>query len=345
MSTTMHDLIQRFLSNTANARERREVMRLLVNGQIDRLLGEQIYQHLLFYQNNPRLLSVPEEERQRSAHIKRRTLERILGAAARPGGNSRLSSWMAAAAVLLVFVPTIVWRVQQSHAAVHQLVKRPAVEREAVYQGCQFFHLRDNTAVTLNHGSELRYSSAPNAPVREVTLKGEAYFDVAHDPERPFIIHANGVTVKVLGTAFNVKAYTGQREVRVTVARGLVDVSKTGSFRTLLQPDQELAVDVASGRFARQSVDAAEAIHWKRDFIILDQVDLVTAAAILEKRFRKTITVEGSDIGKCHISATFMEEGDVTLTHVLDAITQSLPDTYYEIRAGGDVVLHAQACR
>ncbi|MBT1712337.1 FecR domain-containing protein, partial [Fulvivirgaceae bacterium PWU5] len=223
--------------------------------------------------------------------------------------------------------------------------RRPAVEGEAVSLGRQFFRLADNTAVTLNHGSELRYSSAPDARVREVTLKGEAYFDVAHDPERPFIIHANGITVKVLGTTFNVKAYTDQAEVRVTVARGLVDVSKPGNFQTSLHRDQELTVDVASGHVARQSVDAAEAIGWNRDFIILDRVDLVTAAAILGKRFGRTITVEGSDIGTCHIAAVFVEDDNVTLTRVLDAITQSLPDTQYELLPGGDVVLHAKACR
>lgn len=341
----MHDLVHRFLSNTANAWERSEVMRLLVNGQIDKILGEQLYQHMLFYQNNPHQLTIPEEECQRSAHIKRRTLETILGVTASPARHGQLSSWMTAAAVLLVFVLAVVWRVHQSYAGVQQIADRPAVEREAVYQGCQFFRLSDNTAVTLNQGSELRYSSAPDAPVREVTLTGEAYFDVAYDPKRPFIIQANGVTVRVLGTAFNVKAYTGQPEVRVTVARGLVDVSKAGNFQTLLQPDQELAVDVASGHFARQSVDAAEAIRWNRDFIILDRVDLETAAAILETRFGRTITVEGSDIGTCHISAAFMEEGNVTLTYVLDAIIRALPDTYYEIRARGDVVLHARPCR
>jgi len=245
----------------------------------------------------------------------------------------------------VVLILAVVWRAQLSHAGVQQVARCPTVEREAVYQGRQFFRLADNTAVTLNHGSELRYSSTADARVREVTLKGEAYFDVAHDPERPFIIHANGITVKVLGTAFNIKAYADQAEITVTVVRGRVDVSKPGKFQTLLQRDQALAVDVASGHVIWQSVNAAEAIGWNRDFIILDRVDLVTAAAILEKRFGRTITVEGSDIGTCHIAAVFVEDDNVTLTRVLDAITQSLPDTQYELLPGGDVVLHAKACR
>lgn len=344
MSTAIHDLVDRFLNNTATAPEREQVMRLLADGQLSKLLGEQIYQHQVFYINNPRLLAIRDEDLQRSAHIKRRSLEAILGVTVRPTRHGVPSAWMAVA-VLTVLILAVVWLVQQSHVEVAQVVRRPAVEREAVYQGRQFFRLADNTAVTLNHGSELRYSSAPDARVRTVTLKGEAYFDVAHDPERPFIIYANGITVKVLGTAFNVKAYTGQAEVRVTVARGLVDVSKPGNFQTLLQRDQELAVDVASGHVAWQSVNAAEAIGWNRDFIILDRVDLVTAAAILEKRFGRTITVEGSDIGTCHIAAVFVEDDNVTLTRVLDAITQSLPDTQYELLPGGDVVLHAKACR
>lgn len=345
MNTTDHDLVHRFLNNTATVEERKHVMRLLAEGRLGKLLGEQVYQHQLFYLNNPRLLVIANEERQRSTHVKRCTLETIVGVTAKPTRHWLRSPWMAAAAVLVIFILAVIWLVQQSNAETQQMAKRPAIEHEAVYQGRQFFHLADNTAVTLNHGSELRYSSAPNAPVREVTLKGEAYFDVAHDPKRPFIIHANGVTVKVLGTAFNVKAYTGQSQVKVTVTRGLVDVSKPGNFQTLLHRNQELAVDVASGHFARRAVDAAEAIGWNRDFIILDSVDLKTAAAILEKRFGRTITVEGSDIGTCHIAAVFVDDDNVTLTRVLDAITRSLPDTHYSILPGGDVILHAKACR
>ncbi|MBT1709252.1 hypothetical protein KK062_13500, partial [Fulvivirgaceae bacterium PWU5] len=157
MSTAIHDLVDRFLNNTATAREREQVMRLLADGQLSKVLGEQIYQHQLFYINNPRRLAIRDEDRQRSAHIKRRSLETILGVTARPIRLGLPSSWMAVAAVLVVLIPAVVWLVQQSHAEVQQVARRPAVEREAVYQGRQFFSLAANTAVTLTHRSELRY--------------------------------------------------------------------------------------------------------------------------------------------------------------------------------------------
>ncbi|MBT1712606.1 FecR domain-containing protein, partial [Fulvivirgaceae bacterium PWU5] len=84
----------------------------------------------------------------------------------------------------------------------------------------------DHSAGTLNNQRRLFYSSNfPQGYAREVVLEGEAYFDIAHDAAHPFVIHTQGVTVQVLGTAFNVEAFTGQPAVVVTVTRGRVRVS------------------------------------------------------------------------------------------------------------------------
>jgi transmembrane sensor len=84
--------------------------------------------------------------------------------------------------------------------------------------------LPDGTTVWLNAGSKLFIQNDFSGPTREVRLEGEAFFDVAKNAQRPFIVHASGIDIKVVGTAFNVKAYPQDKTVETTLLRGLVQV-------------------------------------------------------------------------------------------------------------------------
>lgn len=84
--------------------------------------------------------------------------------------------------------------------------------------------LADGTTVWLNVGSKLFYENDFNGTTREVRLEGEAFFDVVKQPNRPFIVHASGIDIRVLGTAFNVKSYPDDKNVETTLYRGLVQV-------------------------------------------------------------------------------------------------------------------------
>jgi ferric-dicitrate binding protein FerR (iron transport regulator) len=83
--------------------------------------------------------------------------------------------------------------------------------------------LADGTKISLNSGSKLRYPSNFNGTSREVFLEGEAYFDVAHNEEKPFLVHSGKLTVKVLGTVFNLKAYSGENKIETTLISGSVN--------------------------------------------------------------------------------------------------------------------------
>lgn len=105
--------------------------------------------------------------------------------------------------------------------------------------------LADGTKVKLNAGSHLDFP-VRFAEVREVTLQGEAFFDVTHDPQRPFIIKANNHAISVLGTAFNVTAYPGE-DVWVTLVSGRIKVtSPTGEY--ILSPNEQYSSCPASVR-------------------------------------------------------------------------------------------------
>lgn len=103
--------------------------------------------------------------------------------------------------------------------------------------------LPDGTQVWLNSESKLIYNGAFNDTLREVTLEGEAYFDVVKDAKRPFIVHTSGINIRVLGTAFNVKSYPLEPTIEATLVRGLIEVEKNNepqSSKILLRPNEKL---------------------------------------------------------------------------------------------------------
>jgi ferric-dicitrate binding protein FerR (iron transport regulator) len=83
----------------------------------------------------------------------------------------------------------------------------------------QLINLPDGSKVVLNANSKLEYPPGFSNNTREVYLDGEAYFDIAHDPGKPFIVHTGSISTRVLGTAFNINAYRSQQFVEVTVTR------------------------------------------------------------------------------------------------------------------------------
>lgn len=106
------------------------------------------------------------------------------------------------------------------------------------------FKLPDGSTVWLNAGSKLNYEKINETGIREVYLTGEAFFDVVKNPQRPFVIHTNNIDIKVLGTAFNVKAYPEDKTVETSLIRGSVEVTVKNNpgEKYLLKPNQKLVL-------------------------------------------------------------------------------------------------------
>jgi transmembrane sensor len=103
--------------------------------------------------------------------------------------------------------------------------------------------LPDGTQVWLNAESNISWENPFNKNLREVHLIGEAYFDVAHDKTRPFIVHTSGIDIKVLGTVFTVKSYPSDNTIEATLLKGSIEVLKhddPDSSRVILRPSQKL---------------------------------------------------------------------------------------------------------
>ncbi len=126
--------------------------------------------------------------------------------------------------------------------------------------------LSDGSKVWLNAESSITFPTAFVGKQRKVEIKGEAYFEIAHNPKMPFEVKVKNLNVQVLGTHFNVNAYDDETAVKTTLIEGLVKVSE-GAFSKMLKPGQQ-AVAFSRGNkdIVVENVDVDEAVAWKNGF-------------------------------------------------------------------------------
>ena len=104
--------------------------------------------------------------------------------------------------------------------------------------------LPDGTKVWLNASSQLTYEKNYGNKLREVSLIGEAYFDVVKNKEKPFVIHTAKMDIKVLGTAFNVKCYPGEKTTETSLVRGSIEVTlKDRQEKIMLKANEKLVIN------------------------------------------------------------------------------------------------------
>jgi transmembrane sensor len=141
--------------------------------------------------------------------------------------------------------------------------------------------LPDKSKVLLNAESSIRYPTAFTGKERQVTVTGEAYFEVAKDAAHPFIVSVDkDLQVKVLGTHFNVNAYTDMDKLRTTLLEGKVEISN-GNSKAVLSPGQQASLGRRSigedaSKFQVQTVDVTEATAWKDGLFSFHSTDFST---------------------------------------------------------------------
>lgn len=124
--------------------------------------------------------------------------------------------------------------------------------------------LADGTRIYLNAESQLRYPVQFSGNTREVELTGEAYFEVARNADKPFIVKTNGMDIEVLGTSFNLNAYLNTGKVFTTLVEGSVKINKQGSSDIwLLKPDEQATFDLAIGQAEIKKVNVGLYTAWK----------------------------------------------------------------------------------
>lgn len=152
--------------------------------------------------------------------------------------------------------------------------------------------LPDGTQVWLNAASSITYPTAFTEKERKVSITGEAYFEVAASARKPFRVTVQQVEVTVLGTSFNISAYTEETAVKTTLLNGAVKVSDRKTSK-LLQPGQQAQVNGAGAFTVLEDVDTEETIAWKNGYFQFTDADMPTVMRQLEKWYDIKVTYEG----------------------------------------------------
>ncbi|SDG12961.1 FecR family protein [Dyadobacter soli] len=214
--------------------------------------------------------------------------------------------------------------------------------------------LADGSKISLAPKGRIRYPERFDGERREVFLEGEAFFDIAKDPEHPFLVYANGLVTKVLGTSFRIKAYGDSREVTVEV--------KTGKVSVFAQSDPHLKEKVADKQFQGVILTPNQKIIFARNEVkmvktLVEKPEMVVSKAeIPQFEFEDTPASDVfNTIARAYGIDILYDEGllkDCPLTARLD--NQTLHDklniickaveSSYEI-VDGQVVIHSKGCR
>ena len=225
--------------------------------------------------------------------------------------------------------------------------------------------LPDGSTVWLNSGSKLRYESGFAKKIREVMLEGEGYFVVAKDKTRPFVVKTSKLSIKALGTEFNIKSYPNEGLVETTLVKGLVLIHKENdagskSENIILKPNQKMTFIKKTGKiyetiesvkqpvasdittnsksqsliekpFERKemlivnTIDTDPVIAWKSDKLVFENAPFSEVIVKLERWFGVEIILNNDLLLKSHYTGRIENE---TLNDVLEIIRYTMPFDY-----------------
>jgi ferric-dicitrate binding protein FerR (iron transport regulator) len=195
------------------------------------------------------------------------------------------------------------------------------------------FILPDSSAVILNSGSEIKYSSDFEKR-RDIWLKGEAFFKVTKNINCPFIVHTDDFNVKVLGTEFNVNSNTINQTV--SLAKGKVNiVLKESEDEINLIPNEEFVWNAKTKAVTKRNFDVSKILAWKDNILLLDDIKIEDAIPKINQFYGVNFFIEDSAIANQHIKGAFKSqtiyEFITSLEFISDVSVKKTSENNYEI--------------
>lgn len=256
--------------------------------------------------------------------------------------NTNYQTWIfRAAAVCLLMLGVLYVVYNYTPEPIQQEMPLTSVMKEVQAERGERLNLTldDGTSVVLNSASVLRYPSNFSDSTREIELEGEAFFSVARDESKPFLVHTGEATVQVLGTKFNVNAYTEKDKVEVAVAEGKVAVKSAINTenRDSLSLGSEVVLtkgeytSVREGAFPTTPVRAASLdyyLGWVDGNLIFDGTTLEEVIRRLELYYNRDFQVTNAMLLDRKLTATFKKE---SLSKVLDVLSIAMDVKYEQV--------------
>ncbi|NQU55209.1 MAG: DUF4974 domain-containing protein [Bacteroidetes bacterium] len=191
-------------------------------------------------------------------------------------------------------------------------------------------HLEDGTNVFLNHGSTLKYPQKFIGKSREVQLTGEGYFDVAHNPDKPFLVNVNNIQVKALGTSFNVMAYPDEQVLETTLVEGKVILGQVNAKGKLIhleemKPGQNISINLNTNTFKSNFGEVEKYTSWKEGKLIFKNESISQISRRLSRWYNVDIEFTDNLVQNYTYTATFVDE---TIFQILDLMVLATPICY-----------------
>ena len=206
-----------------------------------------------------------------------------------------------AAILLLPLIIALGYQLVNNHAnnARIQTISTPLASHTS-------FDLPDGSKVWLNAGSTITFPESFNQKQRSVKLSGQAYFDVKKD-KIPFCVETDQLTVKVLGTSFDILAYPGE-EALVTLERGKVSLETLHGKEAVLAPGQQAVIEKGGERIEQRKVETSKFVSWKENRLIFTDESFESVCLKLHRWFNVEIRIDDESIKKILVNGVIEYE-------------------------------------
>ena len=197
--------------------------------------------------------------------------------------------------------------------------------------------LPDASIIIMNKGTKLTFIKKQfNNKNREVWLEGEAFFDVARNKEKPFIIHTGTMQTTVRGTSFNIKAYTQTGQNVVSVRTGKVEVCVQNKVLAMLTSNKQIIYDTSKRTSETESIKASDISAWTNGSLILNNANISELRLRLKQCFNVNLQVNGQALYKAKFNAVF--KTGTSLDEVMQTIS-ALYEIKYKTTPTGDIII------
>ena len=210
------------------------------------------------------------------------------------------------------------------------------IEVSVAHGQTKYLLLPDSSEVWINAGTTIKYPKEFSQKQRVIHLNGEAYFSIIKQSTKPFIVQTKQLSVEVLGTAFNVKAYANDENTTTTLTRGKVEVNTPSKDAWILKPNQQLTYNNITSIAKITKISQIEAEGWITGNLIFTNASFSEIVQTLERRFNITIEQNGNTLVSKLYTIKFLKGEN--LDESLDVLKDIVGFTYQKVN--NKVIIH-----
>ncbi len=247
--------------------------------------------------------------------------------------NMRWLNYAAASVVLLVMGALAIWQfnLKWGQVSTQQITTMDATENvqysfvaedEALHH-----YLPDGSYVMMEPGSEISYSSDFSRPERIVKLNGVAFFDIQHDEGRPFVVMANGVSTRVLGTSFKISSEESKQEFSISVTSGKVEISDRNKQLAILEKNDQMVMDMTTLEITKTRLKDEQVAQLEPSVYVMDNITVGEALDVISKRWDCEFEVLNGGLYGCTFTTSFLPSDN--LKEIVTVISAVIGANYH----------------